>query len=147
MTAKPAFLLDIMSPYLSESFAAQSTVHTSKLRDALPYVGEDPTCLPTTLDPFTITTSTGFLPFHHPVVNLPLAFDKLTALLEEMPIVKEDGTPGLLASYQLGPTIDKGDALPDLMAELDALTSPATGEPDLALITAAFRDYAYLASA
>lgn len=82
---------------------------------------------------------------HTPVVDLPVAFSALTKLAEDMPLVKLNGTPGLLALYQLGPTID-GGALPDLSTEIDKLAA-SDGLPDLALITAAFRDYAFLASA
>ena len=66
-------------------------------------------------------------------------------LCERMPITKEDGTPGLLASYQLGPTIDLSDALPDLTDEIDKLL--VDGKPDLVAATAIFRDYSFLASA
>jgi len=45
------------------------------------------------------------MPTTRPIVDLPEAFRPLTALLEEMPIVKADGTPGLLAGYKLGPLI------------------------------------------
>ena len=110
-----------------------------------PYLQSDPCTLPASLDPFTITTSTGFLPFKDPVVDLPPAFAPLTSLLKALPIVKADGTPGLLATYQLGSVIDSG-ALPDLALEIDNLLAE-DGQPNLATITAAFRDYAFLASA
>lgn len=45
------------------------------------------------------------MPTTRPIVELPEAFRPLTALLEEMPIVKADGTPGLLAEYKLGARI------------------------------------------
>ena len=63
-----------------------------------------------------------------------------------MPIEKLDGTPGLLATYQLGPTIDEQKALPDLNHEIDNLIA-TDGKPDLAAVSAAFRDYSFLASA
>ena len=73
-------------------------------------------------------------------------FSPLTKLLEDLPIVKVDGTPGLLATYQLGAAIDRHSVLPDLIAHIDSLVSD-DGKPDLAAVTAAFRDYAFLASA
>jgi indoleamine 2,3-dioxygenase len=70
---------------------------------------------------------------------LPKAFDALSDILDDMPILKEDGTPGLLATFKLGPLIDSG-ALPDLTEEIDNLVVEG-GEVDMAAITAAFRDY------
>jgi indoleamine 2,3-dioxygenase len=111
-----------------------------------PYIDADPAMLPSSIDPFTITTHTGFMPFQTPIVELPPAFKVLTKLCDDMPIVKLDGTPGLLASYQLGPTVDGVKPLPDLTDEIDSLVA-ADGKPDLVMVTAIFRDYAFLASA
>lgn len=113
---------------------------------AMQHVEDDPNTLSHALDPFTVTTSNGFMPLQTPLTSLPPAFDPLIKLVERMPIVKQDGTPGLLASYQLGPTIDLSDALPDLTAEIDNLLT-ADGKPDLVAATAIFRDYSFLASA
>ncbi|KAI7460234.1 hypothetical protein KC351_g17349 [Hortaea werneckii] len=134
-----------MSPYLTSLASEEGDNIAKGLRHVAQHLDADPTLLSTSLDPFTITTSTGFMPLHTPIVDLPKAFDALTKILEKMPIVKEDGTPGLLATYQLGPTIDNG-ALPDLLPKIDELQT-VDGKPDLALATAAFRDYAFLASA
>lgn len=134
-----------MSPYLTSLASEEGDNNAKGLRLVAQHLDADPTLLSTSLDPFTITTSTGFMPLHTPIVDLPQAFDALMKILEEMPIVKEDGTPGLLATYQLGPTIDNG-ALPDLLPKIDQLQT-VDGKPDLALATAAFRDYAFLASA
>jgi len=112
---------------------------------ALKHVDDDPVNMSRSLDPFTVTTSNGFMPLQTPQTELPKALDHLIRLVERMPIVKEDGTPGLLASYQLGPTIDLSDALPDLTKEIDDLV--VDGKPDLVAATAIFRDYAFLASA
>ena len=118
-----------------------------RLAVAFPYLHQSPSTLPNSLDPFTITTSTGFLPFKAPLVRLPPPFDVLNTLLDELPIAKADGSPGLLATYQFGQKIDDG-ILPDLTAEVDELIADgASGEPDLAAITAVFRDYSFLASA
>jgi len=58
--------------------------------------------------------------------------------------VKADGTPGLLATFKLGPLID-GGALPDLTACIDTLRTN-DGKIDLDAITTLFRDYSFLAS-
>ena len=85
------------------------------------------------------------MPLQTPLARLPAAFDIAAMLAEQMPVRKLDGTPGLLAEYQFGPTIDKG-TLPDLTTEIDKLVT-ADGKPDLAAVTAVFRDYSFLASA
>ena len=118
----------------------------SSLSSTFPHIFSNPSALPTSLDPFTITTSTGFLPFKAPQIELSDVFAPLTKLLEDLPIVKADGTPGLLATYQLGAAIDHHHALPDLTGEIEKLVAE-DGKPDLAAVTAAFRDYAFLASA
>ncbi|EXJ61543.1 indoleamine 2,3-dioxygenase [Cladophialophora yegresii CBS 114405] len=101
--------------------------------------------LPRSADPFTVTTSTGFLPCRPPLLRLPAQFDPLSAILDDMPIVKADGSPGLLATFELGPLIDSG-VLPDLTSYVDSLRIDE-GEIDLECITALFRDYSFLASA
>jgi indoleamine 2,3-dioxygenase len=78
----------------------------------------------------------------------------LSDILDDMPIVKADGTPGLLAKFQLGPLIDSG-ILPDLTRHIgddlrvEAAAAAATeGQVtyDLEAVTALFRDYSFLAS-
>ncbi|KAI1945290.1 hypothetical protein LOZ12_003945 [Ophidiomyces ophidiicola] len=108
-----------------------------------PHVLDDPITLPRSLDPFTITTSTGFMPLVLPPVTLPEVFAPLTSILDRTPVEKEDGTPGLLATFELGPVVEK--ELPDLTDEIDKLLT-ADGKPDLFTITAVFRDYSFLAS-
>lgn len=103
-------------------------------------IPHDPSELPPGSDPFLITAQNGYLPTHLPLRRLPAAFDALSDILDDMPILKEDGTAGLLATFKLGPLIDSG-ALPDLTAEIDNLVIAGTGEVDMAAITAAFRDY------
>jgi len=111
-----------------------------------PYLRNGPHELPSGSDPFEITGQTGFLPHHLPLRRLPPVFDALSDILEEMPVQKEDGEPGLLATHQLGPLIDSGK-LPDLTHEIDKLSIDGTDSLDMAAITAAFRDYSFLASA
>ena len=118
-----------------------------------PYIDSDATAIPSSTDPFTITTTTGFLPCRPPLQRLPSQFDALSAILDDMSIVKADGSPGLLAKFKLGPLIDSG-ALPDLTAHVDDFRdTTASGKAegndkyDLEAITALFRDYSFLASA
>jgi indoleamine 2,3-dioxygenase len=135
-----------MSPYLTEVKEHDPSTSGDELKDVFPHIEDDPVTLPKSLDPFTITTSTGFLPLRPPQVDLPSKFAPLTTLVEELPVVKLDGTPGLLASFKLGPTIDKENALPDLIDEIDSLVAD-DGQPDLAAVTAVFREYSFIASA
>jgi indoleamine 2,3-dioxygenase len=110
-----------------------------------PHLHSNPKILPLSLDPFTITTTTGFLPLRAPQVLLSSRFNVLTKLLENLPVVRQDGSSGLLAQFQLGSVIDAG-SLPDLTDALDDLSGDDS-KLDLAAVTAAFRDYAFLASA
>ena len=135
-----------MSPYLMEVSGDGSPGQVDDLKDAFPYIYEDPETLPASLDPFTITTSTGFMPLQRPQVDLPPKFEPLTTLVESLPVSKIDGYPGLLATYQLGSVVDNGDILPDLNNEIDELIT-VDGRPNLAAVTTAFREYAFLASA
>ena len=102
--------------------------------------------LPAGSNPFEITTQHGYLPHELPLRRLPPAFDVLSDILDEMPIQKENGEPGLLAGYKLGPLID-GGGLPDLTGAIDQLIVRDTDKLDIAAITAAFRDYSFVASA
>ena len=118
----------------------------STLGDAAPYLDQDPTSLPESVDPFTITTSTGFMPLHVPLIELPHAFSAAAKLADDMPVTKADGTPGLLSDFTLGPTIDAG-VLPDLTAEIENLRTADDKGYNMAAVTAIFRDYSFLASA
>ncbi|EXJ66521.1 uncharacterized protein A1O5_10190 [Cladophialophora psammophila CBS 110553] len=115
------------------------------LSTLFPHIHSNAASLPRSADPFTVTTSTGFLPCRSPLLRLPAQFNALSAILDDMPIVKADGSPGLLATFKLGPLIDSG-ALPDLTSCVDDLRTD-TGDLDLEAITAVFRDYSFLASA
>lgn len=115
---------------------------TSTLKQ-FPHIFDDPVTLPNSVDPFTITNSTGFLPLSTPPVSIPKVFDPLASILSRLPVVKDDGTPGLLATYELGPAVHA--ELPDLSDEIDKLVTE-DGKPDLVTLTAVFRDYSFLAS-
>lgn len=77
--------------------------------------------------------------------DIPPKFAALTKILASHPIVRQDGSAGLLDDYRFGNTIDVG-ALPDLTEALDHLVAE-NEEPDLAAITAALRGYTFIASA
>ena len=115
------------------------------LSTLFPNIRSDATTLPRSADPFTVTTNTGFLPCRTPLPRLPAEFDALSSILADMPIIKADGSPGLLATFKLGPLIDS-DALPDLTSSMEGLKTE-NGDTDLDAITALFRDYSFLASA
>lgn len=85
------------------------------------------------------------MPLRAPRIGLPSNFEALQKLVEDLPVIKADGTPGLLATYELGATVDKG-TLPDLTDAIDKLVAE-DGQADLEDVTAAFREYAFLASA
>ncbi|KAK6430701.1 hypothetical protein LTR95_013140 [Oleoguttula sp. CCFEE 5521] len=121
---------------------ACTEVHTS---NALKHSREDPHDLARSLDPFTVNIHRGFLPLQDPEVGLPQAFTPVQHLVERMPISTPSG-PGLLASFQLGPTIDLGNVLPDLTSDVERLIA-SDGKLDLVAVTAVFRDYSFLASA
>lgn len=117
----------------------------SAIHEQFPYLNGDPSKLPPGADPFTITTRTGYLPSQLPLKKLPPAFNALSDILDDMPILKEDGTAGLLATFKLGPLIDSG-ALPDLTAEINTLVVSGSEEVDMSAVAAAFRDYSFVAS-
>jgi hypothetical protein len=110
-----------------------------------PFLHSSPSRVPPSVDPFTITTSTGFMPLTVPQKDLPSVFKPLNVLLNKLPVVTEGGSPGLLAEYRLGPAVD--EHFPDLTAEVVKVLHPLEGKPDLRIVTAIFRDYAFLASA
>jgi len=93
----------------------------------------------TTLPPFMVSTTRGFLPRANPIVDLPSDFDVLTSILTRMSIVTSSGTPGLLANGTLGETVLS--ELPDLSTAVEKYAS------NLPLQNALYRDYSFLASA
>lgn len=115
----------------------------SSTEEVFPYINHDPATLPNSVDPFTITTASGFMPYKIGPTQLPVVFKPLTNLLERMPVLKLDGKPGLLATYELGEAV-KG--FPDLTDEIENVLTK-DGKRDLFTLTAIFRDYSYVASA
>lgn len=123
----------------------QDHVKTQLLR-ATEYKWTHATGSSRSLDPFIVTKANGFMPLYLPETKLPEAWRPLIDLMEKMPIVKSNGTPGLLASFQLGAVVDVANMLPDLTDEIDNLVTPDS-HPDKALITTVFREYSFLSSA
>ena len=93
----------------------------------------------TSLSPFMVSTSRGFLPRADPLTKLPSDFESLETILQRMPVKILDGTPGLLAEAKLGKTVD--EELPDLTNTVEKYRD------DMVLMTALYRDYSFLASA
>ena len=101
---------------------------------------DDPQPDNNSLPAFMVSITRGFLPRADPPVSLPApAFSKVESLLQRMPVVTLDGTPGLLASGSLGDAVLA--ELPDLTDEVDKVRD------NLPLVNALYRDYAFLASA
>ncbi|QKX55039.1 uncharacterized protein TRUGW13939_02130 [Talaromyces rugulosus] len=117
-------------------------VKPSTIEKAFPYINHDPATLPHSVDPFTITTGSGFMPYQVAPTTIPPIFKPLTDLLERMPVLKLDGKPGLLATYELGKAVE---GFPDLTDEIDKVLTK-DGKRDLFTLTAIFRDYSYVAS-
>lgn len=93
----------------------------------------------TSLPPFMVSKTRGFLPRMDPVVRLPDEFSQLESLLARMPVKKLDGQPGLLAEFKLGEAVET--ELSDLTDQVDKFRE------DLAVMNALYRDYSFLASA
>jgi indoleamine 2,3-dioxygenase len=88
---------------------------------------------------FMVSSARGFLPRAEPMSILPPAFAPLESLLARMPIVTAAGSPGLLATGDLGQAVL--DELPDLCDAIEKYKA------DLPLMNALYRDYSFLASA
>ena len=85
---------------------------------------------------FMVGSKNGFLPRVDPLAQLPSKFSALEELFKEMPVVKKDKSPGLLAHGDFGKAVET--TLP-LISCSDI--------NDSALLMALFRDYTFLASA
>ncbi len=87
---------------------------------------------------FAVNAQNGFLPQTPPLLQLPESYAALQQIIDDMPIVKDDGTTGLLG--QEGSIEAAVKALPDF--------SPLVAqEHDPMRLQALFRSYAFLASA
>ena len=87
---------------------------------------------------FSIDSKNGFLPIKEPLRNLPTRYETLQQLIDEMPVLKEDGNPGILANHG---SIE--EAIKILPNYLDFVKL----EKDSFVNAALFRAYSFLASA
>ena len=87
---------------------------------------------------FSIDSKNGFLPIKEPLRNLPTRYEILQQLIDEMPVLKEDGNPGILANHG---SIE--EAIKILPNYLDLVKL----EKDPFVNAALFRAYSFLASA
>ena len=90
------------------------------------------------LPEFTVNYETGFLPRHDPLERLPEKFDIINQILDEMPLIKDNGEKGLLAKGTLGSTI---------LEKLPIFFEKEEIPENSRLLAALFRDYTFLASA
>ena len=89
------------------------------------------------LDPFIISTKTGFLPRVDPIIGLPNEYDVINNILDRMSWYQNDGSPGLLQKFQFADTIKS--ELP-MFDNFDHIK-------DKMVLLALYRDYSYLTSA
>ena len=87
---------------------------------------------------FSIDSKNGFLPTKEPLRNLPSRYETLQQLIDEMPVLKQDGNPGILANHG---SIE--EAIKILPNYLDLVKL----EKDPFVNAALFRAYSFLASA
>lgn len=90
------------------------------------------------MDEWIVTEERGFLPRHEPLQQLPKEFAALENLLQNMPIIKRDGSPGYLASE--GEIVKASRKVP-----FYNFIDPSKMPDELAL--ALLRDYCFWASA
>jgi indoleamine 2,3-dioxygenase len=87
---------------------------------------------------FDVSASHGFLPTAPPLAVLPEPYGPLQELLDNMPVVKEDGTGGFL--HYPGKIHAAAAKLPNFLEQV-------TAEKDIRVIQALYRAYAFLTSA
>lgn len=87
---------------------------------------------------FSIDPNHGFLPIKEPLLHLPVAYQELQQLIDEMPIQKANGIPGLLA---------KECAFEEAAKALPNYLNSVVKEKDTFVLAALFRSYAFVASA
>jgi len=87
---------------------------------------------------FAVNPQNGFLPQAPPIQQLSYPYTALQRLIDDMPIVKDDGTKGLLAHEG---AIEKAvNELPDLLDQVSQENDPMR-------LQALFRSYAFITSA
>jgi len=88
-----------------------------------------------TMPQFVVGTKNGFLPRQDPLAELPSKFSKMETLLQEMPLKKTDGSPGLLSKGEFGDRVLRDLPLYDI-SDIE----------DTNLLAGLFRDYTFIAS-
>jgi len=87
---------------------------------------------------FSVDPTHGFLPIAEPLAQLPDAFAGLQKLIDQMPIVKDDGSPGLLAVE---------GAFEKAVMNLTNYVDQVNSERDPFVLAALFRAYGFVTSA
>jgi len=87
---------------------------------------------------FSVDPTYGFLPIAEPLAQLPESFSGLQSLIDQMPIVKDDGSPGLLAVE---------GAFEKAVMNLTNYVDQVNSEQDPFLLAALFRAYGFVTSA
>ena len=93
------------------------------------------TTVNSTLPQFMVGVSNGFLPRQKPLVRLPSAYKELDELLDDMPVIKKNGQPGLLHFGLFGEAVLTRLPLYD-----------TTNVHDQQVLSALFRDYTFACS-
>lgn len=87
---------------------------------------------------FSVDPIHGFLPIAEPLATLPAHYKELQSLIDQMPIVKTDGSPGLLATD--GAFEAAAKSIPNFVKEIGTETDPF-------VLAALFRAYGFVTSA
>jgi indoleamine 2,3-dioxygenase len=87
---------------------------------------------------FQVSSKNGFLPIEEPLRVLPGQYQSLQDLLDDMPVRKRDGSPGLLATK---------DAIVERVLTLPNLNHLVVQEQDKRVLCALYRGYTFLTSA
>ena len=87
---------------------------------------------------FEINSKNGFLPIKQPLKKLPARYSVLQNLIDELPILKEDKTPGILSKE--GGIENSIKKLPNYLKKVETETDPF-------ICQALFRSYSFLSSA
>ena len=87
---------------------------------------------------FEINSKNGFLPIKQPIKKLPDRYSILQSLVDELPILKDDKTPGLLS---------KEGGIESSIKKLPNYIENVKKESDPFICQALFRSYAFLSSA
>lgn len=90
------------------------------------------------IDPFIISSSSGFLPRKDPVVNLPKEFKQISDIADKMRWYQPDGSAGYLQKGTLGDVIEK---------ELEQIDVDKVKFNDTLDVLAVYRDYSFLNNA